>query len=206
MKKIKVMVADDHSIVRMGLTALLEAERDMQVVGEAEDGEQAVAMALKALPDVIVMDLMMPVKDGIDATREIHQLLPQVKILVLTTSGSSDDIASAIKAGAAGALLKSSSNDRLIAAIRHIADGKMCISDEVREMIDEDPPIETLTARQQEILCSITRGLTNLDIAKQLGIREDSVKEHVNNIFLKIGAANRAEAVAIALRKHLLKF
>ena len=205
MKTIRILIADDHSIVRMGLTALLEAERDMTVVGEAEDGEQTVAMSLKTRPDVVVMDLMMPVMDGIDATRELHTRLPEAKVLVLTTSGASDDIASAIRAGASGALLKSSSNDKLIAAIRCIANGQTCIADDVRKMLDEDPPIENLTARQQEILCSITRGLTNMDIAKQLGIREDSVKEHVNNIFLKIGAANRAEAVAIAIRKHLLR-
>lgn len=205
MKRIRILVADDHSVVRMGITALLEAEPDMEVVGEAEDGEEAVKAATALKPDVAILDIFMPVVDGIEATRRIRSSAPGVRILILTTSSVSDDIASAIEAGASGALLKSSSNAKLIAAIRDVAAGRRSVSDEIRKMLMEDPPIQDLTPRQMEILHSVTRGLTNLDIAKQFNLREDSVKEHVSNIFAKLGATNRSEAVAIALRKHLLK-
>ena len=205
MNKIRTIIADDHAVVRTGLAALLDAEPDISVVGEAEDGADAVRCALRLKPDVIVMDLMMPVKDGIDATREIRAALPETKVLILTTSGVSDDIARALDAGAAGAILKSASNAKLVAAIRAVFAGKSAVSEDVRKMLQADPPIQDLTERQLEILNSVTRGFTNRDIARQFGIREDSVKEHLYNIFEKIGASNRAEAVAIALRKHLLK-
>ena len=205
MDKIKVLIADDHAIVRMGLSALLETEDDIELVGEADDGEAAVRKALRLKPDVVVMDLMMPEMDGIAATAALKERLPGARVLILTTSTVSDDIARALDAGAQGAITKSSANARLLAAIRSVASGKRVISPEIAELISEDPPLPELTARQSEILASITRGLTNADIAKQLGIVPDSVKEHVNAIFAKIGAANRTEAVAIALRKHLLK-
>ena len=205
MDKIKVLIADDHAIVRMGLSALLETEDDIELVGEADDGEAAVRKALRLKPDVVVMDLMMPEMDGIAATAALKERLPGARVLILTTSAVSDDIARALDAGAQGAITKSSANARLLAAIRSVASGKRVISPEIAELISEDPPLPELTARQSEILASITRGLTNADIAKQLGIVPDSVKEHVNAIFAKIGAANRTEAVAIALRKHLLK-
>ena len=205
MKKIRTIIADDHAVVRTGLAALLDAEPDIDVVAEAEDGEDAVRAANRLLPDVIVMDLMMPVKDGVTATAEIHAAHPEIKVLILTTSSVSDDIARALDAGASGAILKSASNDKLIAAIRSVATGRTSVSKEIAEMIRTDPPIQDLTERQLEILNSVMRGFTNQDIARQLNIREDSVKEHLYNIFEKIGASNRAEAVAIALRKHLLK-
>ena len=205
MKTIRTIIADDHAVVRTGLASLLEAETDIDVVAEAEDGEEAVRSVLRHKPDVVVMDLMMPVKDGVDATREIRASLPNVKVLVLTTSGVSDDIVRALDAGASGAILKSASNADLITAIRAVASGKSAISEDVQKMLRADPPIQNLTERQLQILNSVMRGFTNQDIARQLGIREDSVKEHLYNIFEKIGASNRAEAVAIALRKHLLK-
>ena len=205
MKKIRTLIADDHAVVRTGLAALLDAEPDITVVGAAEDGAEAVRNTLRLKPDVIVMDLMMPVKDGIDATREIRAAVPNSKILILTTSEVSNDIVRALDAGASGAVLKSASNDSLISAIRTVAAGESAVSDDVQKMLKTDPPIQNLTDRQLEILTSVTRGFTNQDIARQLGIREDSVKEHLYNIFDKIGAANRTEAVNIALRKHLLK-
>ena len=205
MSAIKVLIADDHAIVRMGLSALLDAEDDIEVVGESDDGRSAVRSALRLQPDVVVMDLMMPVLDGIGATREIKSKLPSVKVLILTTSTVSDDLAHAIDAGAEGAITKSTANDRLLAAIRAVASGQRYVSPEVSRLISSDPPLPALTDRQQEILAGITRGLTNAEIAKQLGIAPDSVKEHINVVFNKIGAANRAEATMIAARKHLLK-
>ena len=206
MKPIKVLLADDHAIVRMGLASLLGTKKDIEVVGEAEDGEAAVRKTLKLAPDVVIMDLMMPKMDGVAATAEIRRRLPGVKIMILTSYGASDGIAHALSAGATGALMKSTEFSEFVSAIRSIAAGERVIAPEIARQLSEDPPVPELTPRQAEILLSITRGLTNADIAKQLGIREDSVKEHVNAIFIKLGAANRSEAIAIAMRKHLLNF
>ena len=205
MQKLTVFLADDHAMVRMGLVSLLGTKKDLQVVGEAEDGDEAVRKVLDLKPDVVLMDLLMPKKDGVDATIEILSKLPDTKILLLTSAASSDVIAHALKVGAAGALLKSADFSALVAAIHTVAAGGRVIDPEVKKLLREDPPLPELTSRQEEILALVTRGLTNADIARQFDIRESSVKEHVNQICTKLGAANRAEAVAIALRKHLLK-
>jgi DNA-binding NarL/FixJ family response regulator len=203
--KIKILIADDHAIVRIGLSALLKTEPDLSVVGVAKDGEEAVAEALRLKPDVIVMDLMMPKKNGVEATAEIHEKLPETKIVILTTFAASDGIKHALDAGATGAVMKTAEDAELVSIIRAVASGGKVISDEIQQLLTEDPPAEELTPRQLEILESVTRGFTNADIAKQLGLREQSVKEHISAILLKIGAANRSEAVAITMRKHLLK-
>ncbi len=201
----RILIADDHAVVRMGLASLLGTQDGLEVVGDAEDGEAAVAKALELKPDVIIMDLMMPKKDGATATAEIHAALPETKILILTTFGTSDGIANALNSGATGALMKNAPNSQLVEAIRTVANGGRAVSEEVERLMEEDPPVKALTPRQMEILEGLTRGLTNQDIAKELGIREDRVKDHVNAIFSRLGAANRTEAVAIAMRKYLLK-
>lgn len=206
MKETTVLIADDHAIVRMGLAALLEPEPGIRVIGEADDGDVAIRKAMRNRPDIVIMDIMMPVRDGISATQEIKLRLPHTRVLILTTSTVSDDLSRALEAGADGAITKSNANAQLLTAIRAIAAGKRWVSPEIEKQIATDPPVQKLTERQEVILSSIVRGLTNADIAHQLGIREDSVKEHLNLIFSKIGAANRAEAVAIALRRHLLRF
>ncbi|MBE6397632.1 MAG: response regulator transcription factor [Lentisphaerae bacterium] len=202
---IRVLIADDHTIVRIGLRTLLAAEKDIEVVGEAKNGEMAVNEALRLLPDVVIMDLMMPKMDGAEATAALHEKLPETKVIILTTFGSSDGIAHAIESGASGALMKTADDAALISTIRSVASGKTVISPDIKRLLADDPPIPVLTSRQTEVLQSMMRGLTNRDIAKQLGIRQDGVNEHVAAILAKIGAANRTEAVAIALRKHLLK-
>lgn len=203
--KTRILISDDHTIVRMGLAALLRTERDFDVVGEAANGEEAVAKAVRLAPDVILMDLMMPKMDGIAATAEIHGKVPSAKVLILTTFGTSDGIARALKSGAAGALMKSAENADLIRAIRTVASGGRYLSPEVEQQIEADPPVPELTPRQKDVLASMAKGLSNPDIARTLGIRRDGVAEHVNAILQKIGAANRTEAVAIAVRKQLLK-
>ena len=202
---IRVLIADDHTIVRIGLRTLLGAEKDIEVVGEAKNGEMAMKEALRLRPDVVIMDLMMPKMDGAEATAVLHEKLPETKVIILTTFGSSDGIAHAIESGAAGALMKTADDAVLISTIRSVAGGKTVISPDIKRLLAEDPPIPVLTTRQAEVLQSMMRGLTNRDIAKQLGIRQDGVNEHVAAILAKIGAANRTEAVAIALRKHRLK-
>jgi len=204
-RKIRVFIADDHAVVRIGLSALLSTEPDISVIGVAKDGIEAVEETLRLKPDVIVMDLMMPKKTGVEATTDILAALPETKIIVLTTFAASDAIARALELGAAGAVMKTAEDGELVSIIRTVASGGRVVSDEIQKLLADDPPAEKLTARQMDILESVTRGLTNADIAKMLGLREQSVKEHISAIFTKIGAANRSEAVAITLRKQLLK-
>ncbi len=204
-ESIRVLVADDHTIVRMGITALLDTEPGIAVVGEAEDGQAAVRLSARLKPDVILMDLMMPVMDGVAATREIRAILPDVKVLVLTTSTSSDEISRAIAAGACGAISKNAPFKELADAIHAVARGKKALSPEIDHILRNDPPVSRLSPRQSEILHLISKGLSNLDIAKMLDISLYTVKEQVNAIFAKLGATNRAEAASIALRRHLLE-
>lgn len=203
-RKIRVLVADDHAIVRTGLTSLLGTQKDFIVVGEADDGESVVNMAIRLNPDVIIMDYRMPQLDGAAATEKILSQHPDIKILILTSYSEAEGIARALRSGAAGAMMKTDDNDTLIAAIRDVADGNKHVSQEIERMLKESPQSDELTGRQLQILDLVVRGLSNRDIAELLGIREDSVKKHTNAIYAKIGASNRVEATAIALRRQLL--
>ena len=206
MKKITVLIIDDHAILRMGLKSLLSTKKDIEVAGDAANGETGVAKAARLKPDVAIVDLMMPGMDGAETTKRILSVSPRTGVMILTTFGTADAISHAIKAGARGAVMKNVDFPELVEAIRTVAAGGQAISPEIERLLAESPPIPSLSPRQTEILESITRGLSNNDIAKQLGISVDMVKEHVNSLLVKIGAANRTEAATIALRKHLLKF
>ena len=203
--KISILIADDHLIVRTGLAALLGTERDLQVVGQAKNGIEAVRETVRLQPDVVIMDLVMPKKNGVDATAEISEKAPGSRIILLTTFGTSDGIAHALAAGAKGAILKNADNAELVRAIRKVYNGGEFISADIKQQMAVDPPIPHLTPRQNEILAAMVRGLTDRDISRQLGIRLDGVNDHVRAILAKIGAANRTEAVAIAMRKHLVE-
>ena len=205
MNKIKVLVADDHKIVRIGLKALISQQKDLVCVGEADDGNDAVRKALELKPDVITMDLMMPGMDGETATAELRERLPSAKVVILTSFSTSDGIQAALDAGASGALMKTTADTTLLTAIRAVAEGKTFISPEVRKLMANDPPIPRLSDRQKDVLQSLTQGLTNKEIAQRFGLCKGRVEELVTAIFLKLGASNRAEAVAVALRKQLLK-
>ena len=205
MKKTSVIIADDHAIVRHGLCALFETERDMEIVGESRNGDEAVALSKKLSPDVVVMDLVMPKKDGAEATAEINASCPATKVVILTSFGTSDKIAQALENGASGALLKTAEDRELVSTVRKVAAGAHVVSAAVKKLLATDPPAQMLTARQLEILQSMARGLTNKDIAKMCGIRTDGVNDHVLAILAKLGAANRTEAVAIAIRKQLIR-
>ena len=205
MNKTTVLIIDDHAILRMGLASLLNAKNGIEVIGDAANGKTGIQKALKLHPDVVILDLMMPGMDGTETTRQLLAKAPDSKVLILTTFGTSDGITHAIEAGAKGAIMKNCDFGELVTAIRTVAKGEEYLSPEVRRIISKDPPIAPLSPRQSEILQSIVRGLANPDIAKQLGISLDMVKEHTEALFQKLGVANRPEAVAIALRKHLLK-
>lgn len=205
MSKIKVLLIDDHAVMRMGLVSLLGISDEIEVVGDAGDGESGIAKALETKPDVAIVDLMMPKMDGAETTQKLLEKIPTIKVLILTSYSSADGIAHALKSGALGVTIKTADAEELISAIKTVAKGKQSIPSDIRRLLSEDPPVPTLSMRQTEILQSITRGLSNADIAKELGLSVGMVKLHVNALLTKIGAANRAEAVAIALRKHLLK-
>ena len=202
---IKILIVDDHAILRMGLISLFSGLKGFEIVGDAANGREGIQKAQKHNPDVVIMDMMMPDMDGIDATRALADVMPAVKILILTTFGTSDGIARALEAGALGAIMKSADFTELVNAVRTVAKGDRYISDEILRTLRDDPPLPTLTPRQTQILEAIVRGLSNPDISKALNISTPSVAEHITAIFQKLGAANRTEAVAIALRKHLLK-
>jgi len=203
---IRILIADDHAVVRRGLRSILQIEKDFQIVGEASSGTEAVEMARQLKPHVVIMDLIMPEKSGSEATAEILAELPQTRILLLTTFGTADDVAKALEAGASGALMKTSDESEIIASIRTVAAGGHAVSDEIKHLMAENPPAPELTPRQLEILNSMSRGYSNAEIAEVFGINEFTVREHVANIMAKLDASNRAEAVATALRKSLLKF
>lgn len=201
---IKVVLADDHLVVRMGIAAILSLERDIAVVGEADNGEDAVRLARELKPDVVVMDIMMPRKNGVEATIEILRENPAAKVLALTTFGTSQDIRQLLEAGAVGALLKTSSQDEIVSAIREVACGKRVISKEIENSLRAAPALPRLSARQLEVLNLVAKGFANHDVARILGISVNSVKDHLKNIYAVLGASSRTEATSIALNLELI--
>ena len=204
MKKTRVLIVDDHAILRMGLASLLNGKGDLEVVGDAADGESGIARALELRPDIIILDLVMPGIDGAETTKRLLAAWPEARVLILTTFGTADALAVAIEAGAYGAVMKNVDFSDLVDAIRAIADGKRYLAPEIAGMLKTTTPVQPLSPRQAEILRLIVDGKSNPEIADALDISVDMVKEHALALFRKIGAANRAEAVAIALRRHLL--
>ena len=204
MKKTQVLLVDDHSVVRMGLAAIINLEKDLHVCGEAENSAEAVARAAELKPDVVIMDLVMPGTSGADATAEVQKASPGSKVLILTSFGTSSEIAYALSAGATGAVTKNISNTDLADAIRRTAAGERVLSPEIESSLMANDDEIQLTKRQQDIIASITRGLTNQEIATMLQISRSRVKQHLKEVFVKLGASNRSEAIAIAMRKHLL--
>jgi NarL family two-component system response regulator LiaR len=208
MAEIRVLVVDDHPIVRSGLATAIGMDDEMKVVGEAKDGVEGVEKARLLQPDVIVMDLAMPRKDGVEAIAEICQENPQARILVLTSFGQDERIIAAIRAGASGYLLKDSLPDEVAAAIRQIYQGETVIHPVIaRKLIQEiraepkEDLQESLTAREKEILLWVARGLPNKQIAQKVHISEATVRAHVSNIFSKLNLANRSQVVLYAVQK-----
>ncbi len=202
---IRILIADDHKIVRLGLVALLESEPNMSVIAQAEDGADAVRKSEKLRPDIVIIDLMMPNMDGVSAISRIKDSDPGVHIVAFTSFATSDVLVQAKDAGADAVVLKTDDDSILQKAIREVYAGRKYMSAAVKGLLQSDPPIPHLSNRQSEVLQALGHGYTNRDIALQLGISSRSVEVHVNTLLAKIGAANRTEAVSIALRKHLLK-
>lgn len=203
MKPLKILIADDHAVVRLGLTSLLNAQKDMKVVAEAANGEEAVQLALKSRPDIAIVDLVMPRLTGAEVTARLTEKLPSCKTVILTSFGSHVGIAQALRDGAAGALAKTTDDDDLVPLLRRIAAGERIITPDIQSELTADEPFPELTALQHEILAALSRGLSNKEIAAVIGIKPEMIRDHLSVIFSKIGATNRTEAAVIALRKHL---
>lgn len=208
---IRLLVVDDHGIVRKGICALLAQVADMQVVGEASDGEAAIAQAVALQPDVILMDLVMPKLDGVEAIRQILARQPAARIIALTSFIADDKVFPAIQAGARGYLLKDSEPEELIATIRRVHAGEAFLHPSIaRKVLDElshpqprPPTPEPLTEREVQVLRLVARGLDNHTIARELNIGEATVRTHVGNILGKLQLANRVQAALYALRQGL---
>jgi len=208
---IRVLIAEDHPIMRQGLGVVLDAYDDLVLVGEAENGEQAVQLAKSLKPDVIVMDIQMPVKDGLAAIREISDLRYDTRIVVLTSYPDDDKVFQAIKAGAMGYFLKETRSEQLAEAIRLVHRGEVALPPDIaRKLIQEikEPPksidaAETLTAREMEILRYLARGLSNQEIADELKISITTVATHVRNILGKLHLANRTQAALYAVEQGI---
>jgi len=205
MKKTRILLADDHMLMRMGLSTLIACEEDMTIVGEAKNGRLAVELAHALKPDLIIMDLMMPELSGAEATKLIHATHPEIKIMVLTSYATSKEMSDAITNGADGALMKDTAADGLISSIRAIMAGERVIPERLLRLAEEDNSLTELSDRHLEILTSVAQGLSNSDIATQFGLSEITIKKHLSTIFKRLGVSNRSEAVALALRKQMLK-
>ena len=203
-RTIRILIADDHYVVRMGLASLVHTEADMEVVAEAADGEQAIELYARFRPDLALMDTRMPVKDGIRATLEIRKQFPDARILMLTAFDGDVDIRRALEAGVQGYVLKSSTGDKLIPAIRAVAAGQRWVPKEIAARLDSRKSFEQITHREVEVLNELAKGLANKQIAEVLNITEYTVKDHLKNILAKLRVADRTEAVTVALQRGII--
>jgi two-component system, NarL family, response regulator LiaR len=206
---IRVMLVDDHTMVRRGLATFLKIFDDLQLVGEADSGEAAIQLCAEALPDVILMDMVLPEMDGAACTRVIRQRFPQVQVIALTSFKTGELVQNALEAGAIGYLLKDVSADELVRAIRAAHAGRATLSPEAAQALVEttnQPPLgPNLTARELEVLALMVDGLNNTQIAGKLTVSPSTIKSHVSNILSKLGVASRTEAVTLALRSHIVR-
>jgi DNA-binding NarL/FixJ family response regulator len=202
---IRVLVVDDHYVVRIGLVALVNTEPGLTVVGEADDGEQAVARFKELRPDLVLMDLRMPRKSGAEATSHIREWCDQARVLILSAFDGDEEIHHALSAGAQGYVLKSSTGDELIPAIRAVAAGRRWIPQDIASRLKSRNLFEQLTPREVNVLREVARGLANKEIADALGITEHTIKDHLKSILAKLRAADRTQAVTLALQRGIIR-
>jgi DNA-binding NarL/FixJ family response regulator len=200
----RVLVADDHPVVRTGLSAVIAEQSDLELVAEAENGARAVALFREHRPDVVLMDLRMPVMDGVEATRAITTEFPDARILALTTYEGDADIRRALEAGASGYLLKDMLLTEVLTAVRAVQRGERVIPIAVAERLAEFPERSDLTEREAEVLRLVARGLSNKEVARAIGRTDETVKIHLKNAFAKLAVADRTEAVTVALTRGLI--
>lgn len=206
---LKIIIADDHPVVRRGLTLTIEAEKDMRVVGEAENGAGALALIKKHKPDVVLMDLQMPEMNGVEALKRVRSEYPDLPILILTSFSDDAHVFAALRAGASGFLLKEMSGDDLVAAIREAAQGKPQLHPDIAKRLMArapmpDDPFDSLTERERGILKLLAKGKSNKEIAGELSLTEMTVKGYVSDLFVKLGVNDRTQAALIAVRYGLV--
>lgn len=202
---IRVLIVDDHAVVREGLAVIIDRQSDLEVGGQAGSGERAIELFAKLHPDVTLMDIRMPGMDGVEATRQLRQINPAARVLVLTTYDGDEYIHRAIEAGAAGYLLKNASREELLQAIRTVHAGRRYFPSQVASRLVEFGPRCDLTTREIEVLQLIANGLSNKEIGRDLGISEGTVKGHVSSILVKLGASDRTGALAAALKRGIVR-
>lgn len=205
---IRILIVDDHSVVRQGLQMFLQLDRELEVVGEARNGIEAIEQARRLRPDVVLMDILMPKMDGIEATKEIRRALPDTEVIALTSVLEDEKVFAAIRAGAIGYLLKDTEAAELRSSIKAAAAGQVQLSPEAAARLireerkrDAEPEVEELTPREMDVLELVAQGLANKEIAFKLGIGEKTVKTHVSNILGKLGVLSRTEAAVYAVQQ-----
>lgn len=203
--KIRILIADDHTTVLAGVSAIIGMQSDMEVVAEAENGRQAVELWRKHRPDVTLLDLRMPVLDGVGVIEEIRRDEASARFIVLTTYDTDNEIHRAVKAGAKGYLLKDARRDALLDCIRKVSRGEMCIPPSLMEKLAASVSGEPLTTREVEVLALLVRGRSNKEIATKLFISETTVKGHLRSVFAKLNVLSRTEAITTALRRGLVQ-
>ena len=202
--KIRLLVVDDHFVVRIGLTSALNLEPDMEVVGEAKDGREAVSAYERLLPDVVVMDYQLPHLNGAEATTAIRQKFPDAHVIILSVYKGEEDVHRAVQAGASGYLPKSSGADELLEAIRVIHRGRRYFPTAINAALESRAGRSELSDREREVLGMLVRGRSNKEIAIALGISENTVKVHTTRVFEKLGVADRLEAVTAAIQRGIV--
>lgn len=204
-QKIRILIADDHYVVRIGLAALISVEPDMEVVAVAIDGAQALELFQRFQPDLALLDMRMPVKDGIQTAMDIRSQYPEARIIMLTAFDGDEDIHKALQAGAQGYVFKNSSVEKLIPALRAVVAGQRWIPKEVASRLATRKSFENLTSREVQVLQELAKGLANKEIADNLNISEHTVKTHLKNILGKLHVADRTEAVTTALQRGIIR-
>jgi DNA-binding NarL/FixJ family response regulator len=203
--KIRILIADDHFIVRLGLVGLIDTEPDLEVIAEAADGVQAIDLFRKHNPDLTVLDMRMPVKNGIETTRELRKINPKARILILTAFDGDEEIHKVLEAGAQGYVLKNSTGEKLIPAVRAVAAGQKWVPKEIATRLNSRNLFEELTPRELQVLQQLARGLSNKELADHFKITEYTAKDHLKNILAKLRVADRTEAVTAALQRGIIQ-